>query len=364
MAVARALTIVENGGPEAAALMEALRPLPRRGPVVGITGPMGVGKSTLIGALLSEAERRGVAAGVLAVDPTSHRTGGALLGDRLRMGSVGFIRSMAHRGGRGGISDALPRAVAVMTRAFPLVFVETLGAGQDEIAVEGLVDRVAVLVSHATGDSIQILKGGLMEIADLIVATRADEPGAAAMAAAVRDTATLLPKHPEVATFAPQDAVATAALYDALASAAPAVRGEADVPPPARWRLSHIAVAVDDPAAAEGAWARILGPSVVSGREVPEQQVFVTFFHDRSGVEIELLHDPAGAGPVGRFVAKKGPGLHHLCFLADDFDAALVEMQEAGITPLGDPTTGATGRRVTFFHPALFGGVLVELQEG
>jgi LAO/AO transport system ATPase/methylmalonyl-CoA epimerase len=362
-AVARGLTVVENGGAGAAALMEALRPLPRRGPVVGITGPMGVGKSTLIGALLDEAQRRGVKAGVLAVDPTSHRTGGALLGDRLRMGSSGFIRSMAHRGGEGGVSDALPRAVALMTRAFPLVLVETLGAGQDEVAVEGLVDRVAVLVSHATGDSIQILKGGLMEIADLIVATRGDEAGAAAMAAAVRDTATLLPKRPGVLTFSPGDPAGAAAIFEALASA-PVRREAPSIPSVERWRLSHIAVAVADGAAAGEAWSRILGPASVTNLPVPEQQVEVTFFHDRSGVEIELLHDPAGSGPVGKFVAKKGPGLHHLCFSVEGFDEAIGELRAAGITPLGEPKRGAKGRRVTFFHPGLFGGVLVELEEG
>ncbi|MDQ3699273.1 MAG: methylmalonyl Co-A mutase-associated GTPase MeaB [Gemmatimonadota bacterium] len=183
-ALARAVSIVENHRPGFEALLAALHPRLGRARRIGITGPPGAGKSTLTTHLTALYRGQGLSVGVVAVDPTSPFTGGALLGDRIRMESVAldpgvFIRSMATRGSLGGLASTT-REVADVLDAFGLdrILVETVGVGQSELDIARTADTSVVVLVPESGDSIQTLKAGLMEIADIFVINKADRPGA------------------------------------------------------------------------------------------------------------------------------------------------------------------------------------------
>ena len=190
-ALSRVLTLLERGDPVAAEAMARLDPHTGAGYAVGITGPPGVGKSTLVDRLAEHLRGEGKTVGILAVDPTSPFTGGALLGDRIRMqrhylDDGVFIRSVATRGQSGG----LPRIVKSMVRALDaagkdVTLVETVGVGQTELGIMGVADTVVVAMTPESGDSIQTLKAGVMEIADLYVINKADRDGANRLSAAV-----------------------------------------------------------------------------------------------------------------------------------------------------------------------------------
>ncbi len=190
-AVARAITLVENEHPDAAAIIAALHPRAGRACLIGVTGPPGAGKSTLVDGLTAEWRRRGHRVGILAVDPTSPFTGGALLGDRIRMqqhaGDAGvFIRSLATRGHLGGLSRATGDVALVLDAAgYDLVLIETVGVGQDEVDVVGAADISLVVAVPGMGDDVQTLKAGIMEIADIFVVNKADREGADRVVASI-----------------------------------------------------------------------------------------------------------------------------------------------------------------------------------
>lgn len=182
-ALARLISVIEAGEPagEAAvsSLIDSVAPARR----VGITGPPGAGKSTLVNALVAELRSRGDKVAVLAVDPSSPITGGALLGDRIRMQDHAgdpdvYVRSMASRGHLGGLSVAAVPAIAVMARAgFDIVLVETVGVGQSELEVMDHVDLVILVLGPDWGDQVQADKAGIVEVADVFVVNKADRPG-------------------------------------------------------------------------------------------------------------------------------------------------------------------------------------------
>ena len=183
-AVARLISLVENESPLLREVMAALVPHAGHAHLVGLTGSPGVGKSTTTNALVGELRRRGLTVAVLAVDPSSPFSGGALLGDRIRMTDHAtdpgvLIRSMASRGHLGGLARATPQAVRVLDAAgFDVVLVETVGVGQSEVEIAGLADTTAVLLAPGLGDGIQAAKAGVLEIGDLYVVNKADREGA------------------------------------------------------------------------------------------------------------------------------------------------------------------------------------------
>jgi LAO/AO transport system ATPase len=183
-AIARAITLADSEAPEAANLAKLLQPHCGRAHTVGITGPPGAGKSTLVNALIVELRSRGRRVAVVAVDPSSPLSGGAVLGDRVRMAAGAldegvFIRSLASRGHLGGLSRSTARAVEVLDAGgFDVIIIETVGAGQSEVAVAELAQTCVVVLPPGLGDEVQAQKAGILEVADVLVVNKSDLPDA------------------------------------------------------------------------------------------------------------------------------------------------------------------------------------------
>jgi len=196
-ALGRAISLVENRDPSAEELVRVLYPDTGRAYAIGVTGPPGVGKSTLISALVREVRAQGKTVGVVSVDPSSPFSQGALLGDRIRLADHFldpgvFIRSMGTRGHLGGVAEATLQAVLVLDASGKdLVFVETVGTGQSEVEVIGIADTVVLVLMPGSGDSIQALKAGIMEIPDVIAINKLDHPAAKTMLNEVRSILSL-----------------------------------------------------------------------------------------------------------------------------------------------------------------------------
>lgn len=239
--------------------MRRLYPTAGRAHLVGITGPPGSGKSTLVAALIAEVRQAGRPVAVIAVDPSSPITGGALLGDRVRMQAYAddpdvFIRSMASRGHAGGLAATTTAAAAVLDAAgFDLIFIETVGTGQSEVEVAAAADTTVVLEAPEMGDEVQAIKAGLLEVADLVVVNKGDRPGAQRtasqlramlVAAAPRPPATGVgeearpdrprPKRPEVLITTATTGVGVPELLAALDRHRAAASGAGGPPPAAR----------------------------------------------------------------------------------------------------------------------------------
>jgi LAO/AO transport system kinase len=198
-ALSRAISLLEDGDPDAPELLRSLHGDGARAHAVGVTGAPGVGKSTLISALVSEARARGLSVGVVAVDPTSPVSDGALLGDRIRLSEHFldpgvFIRSMGSRGRAGGLAGSTLQTLLVLGAAGKeIVFLETVGTGQGEVDVRSIADTVVLVLMPGAGDSVQALKAGIMEIPDLIALNKRDLAGAERTAGELRQVLSLAP---------------------------------------------------------------------------------------------------------------------------------------------------------------------------
>jgi LAO/AO transport system kinase len=244
-ALARLLTEVENRTIVAESALRMLYPQAGRAHLVGVTGAPGAGKSTLVAALVAEARDGGRAVAVLAIDPSSPITGGAILGDRIRMQIHAgdddvFIRSMAARGHAGGLAGSTIAAAAVLEAAgFPLIFIETVGTGQSEVEVASIADTTLVVQAPEMGDEVQAIKAGLLEVADIVVVNKSDRPGADRAAAQLRGMLSVgkqhdramgdrpRPKRPEVRLASAVTGAGIADLLAALDRRTPADGGRA-----------------------------------------------------------------------------------------------------------------------------------------
>jgi len=238
-AIARAITLADSDAPEAMVIERMLLPHRGRAHTIGITGPPGAGKSTLVNALIVEMRKRGRRVAVVAIDPSSPVSGGAVLGDRVRMAAGDrdndvFIRSLASRGHLGGLSRSTARAVGVLDAAgFEVVIIETVGAGQSEVAIAGLAGTCVVVMPPGLGDEVQAVKAGILEIADVLVVNKSDLPGADRTVSDLKEMLKLRARSrrnvPLLRTIA-SSGVGVAALADALdrhagAGAKPGERG-------------------------------------------------------------------------------------------------------------------------------------------
>ena len=280
-ALATVVTLLERAAPDAPSMLAALAPHVGRTYVVGITGPPGAGKSTLVNALVRAWRNRGHRVGVVAVDPSSPISGGAILGDRIRMSAAldddgVYVRSLASRGHTGGLSPAAVRIIdALDAGGFDIVLIETVGTGQTEIDVAEVADVRVVVAAPGLGDGIQAMKSGILEIADVLVVNKADRDGAARTRQELEAALTLRVGGSSVPVV---ETVATSGLgVDALVDQI--IRRRSAAPPPAERRRMRarylIARAANEIvaarlAAAKGADLERLADAVLSGRLAPD----------------------------------------------------------------------------------------------
>jgi LAO/AO transport system kinase len=328
--------------------------------------------------------------GVLAVDPSSPLTGGALLGDRIRMqgfaGDTGvFFRSMASRGALGGLARAAEDVCVVMEAAGrEVVVIETVGVGQAEVEVAGLADVTVLVLVPGMGDEVQSLKAGVMETADVFVVNKSDREGAELVEAGISELQGLSESGkgvPVVRTVATTGAGVVELMEVVLKVYSPVHNGEAVMngapgglgqviprPRSGTWGtrsmggpvLDHLGVAVKSIAAAKGFYES-LGLRVEHEETVEFEQV-KTAMLPMGESRIELLEATAGESVIGRFVAKRGEGLHHVALRVNGVDAMFARLKEDGVRLASDAVRiGAGGHRYFFVHPESTGGVLVEI---
>jgi GTPase len=362
-ALARAATAVENRDPQALAALAGLAPAGGHARIVGITGPPGAGKSTLVDALARALRQRGKTVAILAVDPSSRLTGGAILGDRIRMqdhhADPGiFIRSMATRGTSGGLARATADVARLMDAAGKdYVIIETVGVGQDEIEIAGVAQVTVVVLVPGMGDDVQAIKAGILEIADVFAVNKADQPGAERVERELQAMLGLAdgPKPPIVRTVATEGA-GVDALLEAIERAPRSNRGLARSGGPT---IDHLGIAVPNLEQAI-AFYQSIGLAVTHRETVAPEKVHVAML-PAGDSRIELLEPAAPDSPISGFLEKRGGGLHHVALRVPDLAAAVERLRAAGARLLNEPRQGAGGHLYVFVHPASTGGVLLEL---
>jgi LAO/AO transport system kinase len=377
-ALARAVSIVEDGGDAAAELLAACRVSGASALRVGVTGPPGAGKSTLVDQMARLLTAEGQKVGVVAIDPSSPYTGGALLGDRIRMqsalGTSGsgegvFVRSMASRGAMGGLTRAAADVCTVMEAAGrQTILIETVGVGQDEVDVIGLADVTILVLVPGMGDEVQSLKAGVMEVADIFVVNKADRGGAelveqeiVAMQGLGGDGCGWVA--PVVKTAA-STGEGVRELMGTVRRCAEAKKSEPRVCDSrvqmAGLRLDHLGVAVKSIADAR-VFYEALG-MLVSHEETVEHEQVKTAMLPLGESRIELLEATREDSTIGRFLAKRGEGLHHVAVHVDGVDAMFARLLAQGVRLASDAVrVGAGGHRYFFVHPSSTGGVLLEI---
>jgi LAO/AO transport system kinase len=364
-ALARTATGIENRDPQSLDTLRDLAPFAGHAKIVGITGPPGAGKSTLVDALATALRREAKTLAILAVDPTSGISGGAILGDRIRMqqhhADPGiFIRSMATRGSLGGLARATAGLVQLMDAAGKdYVLIETVGVGQAEIEIAGLAQVTVVVLVPGMGDDVQTIKAGIMEIADVFAINKSDHPGADRVEQELQAMLSLSNgRKPAIV----KTVATTGKGVDKLLDAIRAVKDRAvTVRERSAPRIDHIGIAVrslEDSIA----FYQSVGLAVSQRETLGAEKVHVAML-PAGDSSIELLEPSALDSPIEKFLQKRGPGLHHIALRVPDLRAAAARLEADGARLLNEPRPGAGGHLYVFVHPASTGGVLLELIE-
>ncbi|MCA1623528.1 MAG: methylmalonyl Co-A mutase-associated GTPase MeaB [Acidobacteria bacterium] len=424
-AIARAISKVENGTEDAPELMKAVFPQTGNALIVGITGSPGAGKSSLVDKLALFYKDEGEKIGIVCVDPTSPFSGGAILGDRIRMQTLGldknvFIRSMATRGNLGGLSRATVDAVAILDAAgFDKIIVETVGVGQDEVEIVKTADVSVVVLVPGMGDDIQAIKAGIMEIGDVFVINKADREGVLRTEKELEALLSLAHRPdfwnpPIVKTVATENkgiedlSKAIESYNDFQKQGRISLTRRTDI---ARWRLlellreklltdllskngtnakldnlaleiaekrnnpysaveeiinsimkiNHLGIATKEIDEALKFWQDALGLENVHTEEVAEQKVRVAML-PIGETKIELLEPTSEDSPIAKFLEKRGGGIHHIAVEVENIEASLSKLKAEGARLIDEkPRVGAEGCLIAFVHPAATGGVLLEL---
>lgn len=358
-AIARACSLLEAGRGQKIA--RELAAHTGKALVVGITGPPGAGKSTFTDQLIAVIRAGGQRVAVIAVDPSSMKTGGALLGDRIRMqqhheDAGVFIRSMATRGAMGGLAPTTLALTKVFDAAgFDVVVVETVGVGQDEIEVAKLAQVVAVLLVPGQGDEIQAIKSGIMEIADLFVINKSDQPGSEKLFQEIE--AEVHREKPILKTVSTMGQ-GIAEVWESIQS----LPRRAAVAAEPRVAIDHLGIAVGSIDEALRFYQVALGMGAAMRETVESEKVHVAMLQVGES-RLELLEPMDATSTIAKFLEKRGPGIHHIALRVADLSLAVQLLRAGGARILNEARIGAGGHRYVFVHPASTGGVLLELIE-
>jgi len=358
-ALARGATLIERQGEEARDLLERVRDRAGRARVVGVTGPPGVGKSTLVDQLTGAFRQRGKTVGIVAVDPSSPVSGGAILGDRIRMQShhadAGvFVRSMATRGALGGVARATRDVVTLLDAARrDMIFIETVGVGQAEVDVARIAPVTVVVLAPGMGDEVQSLKAGILEVASLFVINKADHAGADRLLRELHS----ISDRPVLQTVA-VERKGIEKLVEAIMNAADNwLQGAAAA---AGAVIDHLGIAVESIEEAIGFYRDQLGLKEGPRETVEAEGVRVSMLPVGES-RIELLEASEPRSVIASFLDKRGEGLHHVALRVRDFEGTIGRLQAAGARLLNEPRRGAGGHLYVFVHPSSASGVLLEL---
>jgi LAO/AO transport system kinase len=357
-ALGRAATLIENQSPSAARLLINMAQHAGQALILGITGAPGAGKSTLCDRIISLLRTEGKTVGVIAVDPSSPVTGGAILGDRIRMqqhhADPGvFIRSMATRGVPGGIARATADLATLLDAAGrDVVIIETVGVGQSEVEIARLAQVTILLMVPGTGDDIQAMKAGVFEVADIFVINKADLPGTDKIEQELHQIAG---DRPVLRTVASEGQ----GIVDVL-EAARSCRHKALPPAVAGASIDHLGIAVRSLDEALKFYETQLGLRAGLRETVVQEKVNVAML-PLGDPRIELLEAAEPESVIAKFIQKRGEGLHHVALKVPDLAEVVDRLRSSGARILNEPRRGAGGHLYVFVHPESTGGVLLEL---
>lgn len=430
-AVAKGISLVENNLDSAQDLMKGLFRYTGKSLIVGITGAPGSGKSTLVDQLITRMSENGRKIGIIAVDPSSPFSGGAILGDRIRMMRHSenpdvFIRSMATRGHLGGLAKATGEAISILEASGKdIILIETVGVGQDEVEIVKMADIILVMLIPGAGDDIQAFKAGIMEIADIFVLNKADSPEmdrAERQLRAMLDLGLKNRSMPEIVKTIATRGEGVAELYDKILDFSKEGVEDKRVPrkkkliewmlrdimhekidkavaltiDPAEFsafvekiynrrtdpytvadnalarligkqvekKLNHVAVAVHSLEESLKRWASVFPYRVSEIEEIKERGIRLAYLELPDGIKLELIEPIEENSPVGKFLRRRGEGIHHFCLEVDNIRETIRELKMKDVRFVDEePARGAGGSLIAFIEPNCLNGVLVELKE-